>query len=153
MDEVKYLKNPYYLAATAFTLGIVIVGLGSVMGNFLSLPDNGVFVWGIFSAMILIYAIFNTVSLIALESPVRIWTQSIYAFLGLAAFCIMASWLISGISLNESSGFRSIISVLGICYSVFLGIGWSIKQITVLTVQRDLDKLKKDSDEIGHDVQ
>jgi magnesium-transporting ATPase (P-type) len=150
MDTVELLKHPPYLALATFLTGIVIIGLGTLMSNFAPLPENTVFVWGIFVSMMLIYTIFNTVFFFALKNKPGYWPISIYSFIGLSVLSILTAWLFTGSSLYQVDGFRSILSILVIGYSVFIGIGWSINRIVLLSIQRDEEKLNRDSDEIGH---
>ncbi|TVR79317.1 MAG: hypothetical protein EA409_09410 [Saprospirales bacterium] len=152
MLEIETFKNPFYLASASFLTGMVIVVIGLLSQAFIELPDNGVFVWGIFTAMILIYSLFNTIMLFSFNAENKYWTLSVYSFIALGSLCVLTSWGLTGISLNESGGFRSIISILVIGYTIFLGIGWSIMKIVSFTMQRDQEKLKRDSDSIGHDL-
>nr|MBS0037849.1 hypothetical protein [Saprospiraceae bacterium] len=153
MTAIDFFKKPPLLAAVTFLTGLLIVVLGLIASYFSPLPDHTVFVWGIFVAMILIYIIFNTVFSFVVQSTPGYWAASIYSFLGLGVACILASWAFTGLSIYEMNGFRSVLSILGIGYTVFLGIGFSIKRITDLTMRRDSEKLKRDSDEIGHNLQ
>lgn len=152
MDALEYIKQPPYLAVASFVSGLLIIGIGSLLGSFAPLPETTIFVWGIFVSMILIYTIFNTIFYFASERGVKYWTISIYSFIGLAVVCILTSWLFTGSSLYQVDGFRSILSILVIGYTVFIGIGWSINKIAKLSMKNDSEKLNRDSDDIGHDL-
>ncbi len=152
MQAIEYLKKPPYLAVSAFLAGFLISILGLIMHSFSPLEDTGVFVWGIFVSMILIYAIFNTIFLFLSEEVPQYTSHSIYSFLGLGVACVLTSWMFTGQSLYQVEGFRSVLSVLGIGYTIFLGIGFSIRRIVDVTTKRDSEKLKRDSDEIGHNL-
>ncbi len=152
MDPVQFLKYPPYLAGTTFLTGVFIIGAGLLMSSFAPVPEKTIFIWGIFVSMILIYTIFNTVFFFAMENKPGYWPISIYSFVGLATLSVLTAWLFTGNSLYQVDGFRSILSILVIGYSVFIGIGWSINKIATLTMKRDSEKLKRDSDEIGHNL-
>ncbi len=152
MLQVESFRNPLYLALAIYLTGFAIVVLGLIAGTVVDLPETSVFIWGIFTAMILLYSIFNSVLLFSFRKGKQYWTMSVYIFIALGVACVLTSWLLSGVSLQESGGFRPILSVLIIGYSIMLGIGWTIVKLTELTTRRDSEKLKKDSDAIGHDL-
>ncbi|GEM_PF-1898913 len=152
MFQVENFRNPLYLALAIYLTGFAIVVLGLIAGTVVDLPEKSVFVWGIFTSMILLYSIFNSALLFSFSKGKQYWTMSVYTFVALGIACVLTSWLLSGVSLNEAGGFRPILSVLVIGYSIMLGIGWTIVKLTELTTLRDSEKLKKDSDAIGHDL-
>jgi|GEM_PF-4022446 len=93
--------------------------------------------WVVTVAMLLFYILFNCISTFNTKSVTRHWNLSIYGLALLGTIGYIISFLISGKSIRELSGFRDIILIVLIGFFVLKTIATTIKAIVVLTKKRD----------------
>ena len=114
------LDRPPIQALAVFAAAFLIMGIGwglVAMGIF---NLDRLFAWSIGSALMLFFAMAN--SLLSLRAPsfVKYWGASIYSYLALAFGTIMAAWGFSGIPLREAGSYRWIYIVVTVGFIVFL---------------------------------
>jgi drug/metabolite transporter (DMT)-like permease len=124
----KSLHPPYqallcFVAALVFTL----VGKLAQWTNLLEVPAR--FPWMTSASFLLLFAMFNSVSSLAVDNMMKYWGRSIYSFLGLAVASGLVAYLFSSLSISEAGSFRWIYFVLTFGYLVFLSIVTFMRRI------------------------
>lgn len=78
------------------------------------------FPWSVATALLLLYAVFNSLMSFNADSSLKYWGRSVYGFLGLAFANALAAWFFSGVSLSQAQSYRWIYIVVTIGFLVFL---------------------------------
>jgi hypothetical protein len=88
-------------------------------------------------ALILVYAVFNSVLSIAAVDQNRYWGKSIlcYAILCIVGFSM--AYFLSGINIDEAGAYRWMISVFSFGYLLFLSLISVMKRIVLLAQKQD----------------
>ncbi len=107
-------------AAAVFAGALVIMGIGWALTATGIILFEPLFPWSIGSALMLFFAMMN--SLLSLRAPsfVKYWGASIYSYLALAFGTSLAAWGFSGIPLREAGSYRWIYIVVTVGFIVFL---------------------------------
>lgn len=106
------------LAVMAGALLIMTIGWGlTATGLFVLEP---LFAWSIGAAMMLFFALLNSLMSIRAASFTKYWSASVYSYLGLAFATGLAAWGFSGIPLGEAGSYRWIYIVVTVGFLVFL---------------------------------
>ncbi|MFN0173728.1 MAG: hypothetical protein ACKVU0_03685 [Saprospiraceae bacterium] len=114
------LDRPPIQAVAVFASTLVIMGIGwllTVSGIF---PLDQLFAWSIGSALLLFFAMMNSILSLRASSFVKYWGASIYSYLALALCTSLAAWGFSGIPLREAGSYRWIYIVVTVGFIVFL---------------------------------
>lgn len=129
--------NPFVQAALAagFILGFLLLGIAvkSVApGNLgVRLP------WITSTAMILLFAVFNSVFCLLARNATRYWNRSLMSYLLLVAFAGVLAWLVSGVPISEAGSFRWLFMVISLSYLVFISIVNLIKIIVAFAEKEE----------------
>lgn len=78
------------------------------------------FPWSVGTAILLLFAVFNSLMSLNADSFMKYWGRSVYAFLGLAFANGLAAWLFSGVPIGQAQSYRWIYIVVTIGFIVFL---------------------------------
>lgn len=109
--------------------------------------DMGIkFPWTTSGAVILMYAVFNSVNSFTTNDMLKYYRNSIFAFIGLAAGSGAMAYLFSGTSINEAGTFRWIYVMLALSYFGFIGITTFIRFIFNI-LQTEEEKLSRRIDD------
>lgn len=114
------LDRPLYQAVATFTLAMLIMIIGWAFSASGVVDADPLFAWSIGSALMLFFALMNSLLSLKAESFVKYWGASIYSYLGLGLGTSMAAWGFSGISLNDAGSYRWIYIVVTVGFIVFL---------------------------------
>jgi len=87
------------------------------------------FPWSIATALLLLFAVFNSLMSLNADSVMRYWGRSMYSFLGLALLNGAAAWLFSGVPLNQAQSYRWIYIVVTFGFLVLLSMVNLMKKI------------------------
>lgn len=78
--------------------------------------------WVVITAVMLLYALFNSIFCLASTHSTRYWNQSVLGYAVLAVFGGLLAWWDSGISIHEAGSFRWLFFVVSFAYLVFISI-------------------------------
>lgn len=121
--------NPVYQALFAFG-GVVVIDIG---GKLLQLSEvihiSQRFPWMTAAAIMLFFAVFNSVFSLSSENMMKYWGRSIYCFMGLAVASGLVAWLFSSLSIGQAGSYRWIFIVVTFGYLIFLTIMAMLRQI------------------------
>lgn len=114
------LDRPPMQAAATFGVTLLIMGIGWAISATGLISFDRLFAWSIGSAMMLFFAMMNSLLSLRAESFVKYWRASIYSYLGLGFGTSMAAWGFSGVPLNDAGSYRWIYIVVTVGFIVFL---------------------------------
>ncbi|MDX1479407.1 MAG: hypothetical protein R3301_16950 [Saprospiraceae bacterium] len=141
LDLQTVFANPVYQAIAVLGVSLVFVlvdKLGGVTGIWETEPRS---TWIIMTAFVLFFALFNSVLSLRTKNMNKYWSRSIMCFVGLIAVSVLASTILSGVSMDEAGTFRWLFVVLTIGYLVFLVIVRLMKRIVDIAIRQD-EKLR-----------
>jgi len=142
----KFLKKmdfPPVQAAVVLAAALSLMGLGWLLGALNILEVEPLFAWSIGSALMLFYALMNSLLSLGAVSFVKYWGASIYSYLALAFCTSMAAWGFSGIPLSEAESYRWIYIVVTIGFLVFLSMVNVMKVIVRFAEKEEWNKPRK----------
>jgi len=114
------LDRPPYQAAATFAVAFLIMAIGWVISASGFISFDRLFAWSIGSALMLFYAMMNSLLSLRAASFIKYWSASIYSYLALGLGTSMAAWGFSGIALNDAGSYRWIYIVVTVGFIVFL---------------------------------
>ncbi len=107
-------------ALAIFAFALLIMGIGWTFTASGIYPFDRLFAWSIGSALMLFFAMMNSILSLRAESFVKYWGASMYSYLALALATSMAAWGFSGVPLQEAESYRWIYIVVTVGFVVFL---------------------------------
>lgn len=123
------ILDPIYQALLCFGAGLVIT-LGGKLLQWTDLVEMSQrFPWTTSASFMLLFAMLNSVTSLAVKSMTTYWGRSIYSFMGLAIASGLVAYLFSSLSINEAGSYRWIYFVLTFGYLVFLTIVTFMRKI------------------------
>jgi len=114
------IDRPAMQAVAIFVFAFLIMGIGWIFTASKIYPFDRLFAWSIGSAMMLFFALMNSILSLRAESFVKYWGASMYSYLALALATSMAAWGFSGVPLDEAESYRWIYIVATVGFVVFL---------------------------------
>lgn len=116
----KKLDLPPYQAAAIFVAALLLMGFGWLMTISGILVFDKLYAWSIGAALMLFFAMLNSLLSLRASSFAKYWGASMYSFLALGFATSMAAWGFSGIPLREAGSYRWIYIVVSVGFVVFL---------------------------------
>lgn len=107
------------IAATFMVFLLMVAALVSVTG---STPFSGRMPWVMVTAMLLLFAMFNSITCLGTSDPARYWNRSVMAYVALAVFAYGGARLVSGVPIDAAGSFRWLFFVVSFSYLVFVSI-------------------------------
>jgi hypothetical protein len=129
------------LAILIAALFIMTIGWGFTASGIMAFEP--LFAWSIGAALMLFYALMNSLLSIRAVSFVKYWGASIYSYLALAFCTSMAAWGFSGIPLREAGSYRWIYIVVTIGFIVFLSMVNMMKIIVKFAEKEEWNRPRK----------
>ena len=114
------LNHPPYQAIATFLVALVIMFLGWAITASGILEFDRLFAWSIGSALMLFFAMMNSLLSLRAESFLKYWSVSVYSYLALGLGTSMAAWGFSGSPLKEAGSYYWIYIVVTVGFMVFL---------------------------------
>ena len=114
------IYNPALQAAAAFAFGTFITLMAKFVGATGLMDVTDRFAWMSAAAMMLLFAVFNSVISLSAPKISKYWGRSIYCFAALAAVSGLFAWFMTGMSIGEAGSYKWIYFVVTIGYLVFL---------------------------------
>ena len=102
--------------------------------------------WTVSAAMVLMFAVVNSVLSLGADDINKYWGKSIYSFIILCVVGGLMAWLFSGIALSDAKSFKWIYIVFTFGYLVFLSIVTFMRKIVIIA-QREDKRLRGESDD------
>ncbi|MEN0045914.1 MAG: hypothetical protein AAF806_02530 [Bacteroidota bacterium] len=121
--------NPIFQAILMFSAGLVVTLIAKALGAAEVTEVGERFPWLCAASFMLMFAIFNSISSLAVKETNRYWGRAIMSFMGLAAASGLLAYLFSGLSIWEAGSYSWIYVVLSIGYLIFLGMMSFIKSV------------------------
>jgi hypothetical protein len=118
LDET--ITKPPVQAALLLGGNLLFMSLGWAAKAMGWMTRDPLFAWSTAAAMLLFFALFN--SLMSIRAPHfgKYWGASMYSYMALALLSGCAAWLFSGIGFREAGTYRWIFIVVSFCFLVFL---------------------------------
>ncbi len=129
------------LAILLAALFIMTIGWGFTASGIVAFEP--LFAWSIGAALMLFYALMNSLLSIRAVSFVKYWGASIYSYLALAFCTSMAAWGFSGIPLRDAGSYRWIYIVVTIGFIVFLSMVNMMKIIVKFAEKEEWNSPRK----------
>lgn len=122
-----------------FALGgaILLMLIGQLVLWSGALEVTARFPWMAIGALMLFYALFNSIFSLSSKDPTKYWGRSLMSFIGLTAIGGTAAWLFSGLSIWEAGSFRWIFVVITLGYLVFLSLVNLMKRIVEFAMKEE----------------
>ena len=130
-------------AAAVFAAAMIIMGIGWGFTASGLVQFDRLFAWSIGSALVLFFAMANSLLSIRAPSFVKYWGASMYSYLALAFGTCMAAWGFSGIPLREAGSYRWIYIVVTVGFIVFLSMVNFMKIIVRFAEKEDWNQPRK----------
>jgi amino acid transporter len=116
----KKINTPMVQAAAVLVVAVFLMFLGwAFQATGLLRPDR-LFAWSIATALMLFFALVNSLLSLRADSFAKYWGASMYSYLGLAFGNGLAAWLFSGVRLSEAESYQWIYTVVTVGFIVFL---------------------------------
>lgn len=112
--------RPLYQALIALGGVILIGGIGKLISLSGAMEVSQRFPWMTAAALLLLFALFNSVFSVSTKNTMKYYGRSIYCFLGLAVTSGLVAWGLSSLTINEAGSYRWIFIVVTFGYLVFL---------------------------------
>ena len=133
----RLMVNPLYQASAVFGLIVIFVGIDKLFGASGMIEGEANMPWVISLAMVLFYALFNSIFSLKATRITRYFSHSILGYMGLVIAGFTFSWLISSLTIDEAGSFRWLIVVMTFGYLIFLSIVRLIKRIVDIAMKQD----------------
>jgi hypothetical protein len=88
-------------------------------------------------ALILVFALFNSILSIVTKDQNKYWGQSIFTFAFICIIGGLISWAFSGLTIDEAGSFRWIYVVFTMGYTILLAIVGSMRKIVSIAKKQD----------------
>jgi hypothetical protein len=137
------LDSPPIQALAILIAALLIMTLGWAFTVSGIVAFEPLFAWSIGAALMLFYALMNSLLSIRAVSFVKYWGASIYSYLALAFCTSMAAWGFSGIPLREAGSYRWIYIVVTIGFIVFLSMVNMMKIIVKFAEKEEWNRPRK----------
>lgn len=137
-DESFFAKayNPILQAALIIGAALVIMILSKIVGATGLIEVAPAFPWTTAAALLLFFALFNSIFSLSAKNVAQYWSRSIFSFIGVAALNGLLAYLLSGLGINEAGSYKWIYVVLMIGYLVFLSL-MNLMKIIVEFAQKE----------------
>ena len=133
-------QPPYLQAAVGLGLMLVFMLLGKITGMDFTFP------WTTAGAVLLMFAVFNSVNSFTTDNMMTYYRDSIFSFMALVGLGSGLAYLFSSVSINEAGTFRWIYFMITLSYFGFIGIVSFIRFILGV-LETEHEKLSKRKDD------
>ncbi|TNE48339.1 MAG: hypothetical protein EP344_18910 [Bacteroidetes bacterium] len=135
--------DPLLQAGLFFGVAFLFMVL-TKMADWLGMVEpEELFPWSIASALLLLFAVFNSMMSLNADNSARYWGRSMYAFIGLAFANGLAAWLFSGVPIGAAQSYRWIYIVITICLLVMLTMVNLMKKIVQFAEREEWTQPRK----------
>lgn len=100
-------------------------------------PEKGTTFWVNAIAILLFYALFNSVLSIASKDMNQYWFKSIITYVALCLFGGLTAWMITGVSIDDAGSFRWLYMVFTLGYIIFLSLVRAMRKIVLMAQKQD----------------
>jgi hypothetical protein len=137
--------SPFKQAIAVYIIGLVFIGLSSVFPMSPQAKMASAMPWVVACAMILFFALANSVLALATRDSQKYWLQSIISFALLFTALCLTAWGVSGIGMDEAGSIRWVLTVFTFGYLVLLSIVNLIKLLVFLAERSDAKKKESEN--------
>lgn len=130
------INKPPIQAVLILAANLLFMTLGLIAKSAGWMTKEPLFAWSVAAALLLLFALMNSILSLRAERFAKYWGASIYSFMALAACSALLAWMFSGIGFKEAGTYRWIFIVLGFCFLVFLSMV-NLMKIIVNFAQRE----------------
>lgn len=131
------MYNPIFQAITMFIGGFIVTVVAKAVAAAGITEIGERFPWLSAASFMLMFAIFNSISSLAVKETNQYWGRAIMSFMGLAAASGLLAYLFSGLSIWEAGSYSWIYVVLSIGYLIFLGMMSFIKSVVAFAQKEE----------------
>ena len=121
--------TPPIQALLILVFSLVLMIGGVIFDKLGILEMDRLYPWTIATGLLLLFAMFNSVSSLRDDNFAKYWSASMYSYIGLALLNGAAAWLISGVPVGEAESYKAIYIVVTVGFLVFLSMVNLMKKI------------------------
>lgn len=121
--------NPVLQAAITLGFAVFMMIMGKIVNGLGIMEVGERFPWMCSAALMLCFAVFNSVFSLSAPRLSKYWGKSIYCFIGLAAGAGLFAYAFSSLSINQAGSYKWIYFVVAIGYLVFLSMMGFMKKV------------------------
>ncbi len=137
------LKNPLYQVAMLLSFSLLI-NCFTFLINITGITEiDPVFYWRTTCALLLFYAVYNSISSIVTENLAQYWSKSMISFMLLAVVGGAMSRVFSGIEIFEAGSYSWIYIVIAVVYFIFLAMVQTMRQIVNFAQKEEWSQPRK----------
>lgn len=141
--DYKKLDSPVAQAAVVFAGALALMAGSWLLAVTNIFKPDRLFAWSVAAALMLFYALFNSLMSLRADSFLKYWGRSMYSYLGLALCTGLAAWMFSGIPLREAGTYRWIYVVVTFGFLVFLSLVNFMKKIVQFAEREEWNEPRK----------
>ncbi len=112
--------SPLMQAGLVLAAALLLMTFGWLLTVSGLYPVERLFAWSIGAALMLIFAMMNSLLCLRADNFAKYWGSSMYSFVGLALSTGGAAWMFSGVPIGEAESYRWIYIVITFGFLVFL---------------------------------
>jgi hypothetical protein len=137
------INQPPVQAAVLVLVNVIFMIVGWVLAAADWYHFDRLYDWSVAAALLLLFALMNSLLSLRSESFTKYWGASMYSFLGLALASSTLARLFSGIAFNEAGTYRWIFIVVTFCFLVFLSMVNFMKRIVNFAEREEWNQPRK----------
>lgn len=135
--SVSKLQDPVLQAGSAAALMALFLLASMILSSVGPAQATGRMPWVVVTAMLLLFALFNSVFCLGTAEPGKYWNRSVLSYLALGALAFGGARLVSGIPIDEAGSFRWLFFVVSFSYLVFISIVNLIRSIVAFAEKEE----------------
>lgn len=128
--------SPFLQAGFVLVLIIVFLLFGKI-ANTLGFAFEDTYPWLVSCAMLLFFALFNSILSLSANSPNTYWWKSIVSFLAVAGLGAVLATFFSGLTMQEAGAIKWLYFVISFGYLCFISIVNLMKKFVNIAIRQD----------------
>lgn len=137
--------TPFRQAAYIFLISLLFMGFSSVFPMSPQVKSAQAMPWVIACAMILFFALANSIFALTAKESQKYWMYSIASYAMLFVGLCLTAWAVSGITMDDAGSIRWVLAVFTFGYLVLLSIVNLIKFFVFLAERSDAKKRESEN--------
>ncbi|MFZ1703059.1 MAG: hypothetical protein WAT79_01870 [Saprospiraceae bacterium] len=136
--------TPFHQAGFVFLIALLFMGMSTLFPMSPNVKTSVAMPWTIAAAMILFFALANSVMALFAKDGQKYWLYSIISYVLLFIALSLVAWWVSGVPMDEAKSIKWVLTVFTFGYLVLLSIVNLIKFIVWLAEKSDANKKKNE---------
>lgn len=135
--------HPPVQAALILGISLAIMLIGWAFGAMGWGGTDKLFAWSIATALLLVFAMANSLFSIKAANFAQYWGRSMYSYIGLALANTFAAKVFSGVPMADAGSYRWIVIVVTVGFIVFLSLVNFVKRIVNFAEREEWNQPRK----------